>query len=56
MKHLYNIWLYALGSYSDEKTKPYDTSMLLIRSAWIILHVVTCLFIIIGNGRVMGWW
>jgi len=56
MKNLYNIWLYALGSYSDEKTKPYDTSMLVIRSVWIILHVVTCLFIIMGNGYTMGWW
>jgi len=56
MKNLYRIWLYSLGSYSDEKTEPYDIYMLLIRSAWILLHIITCLFIIIGNGRILGFW
>ena len=26
------------------------------RTFWIVLHVVTCVFIISGNGRTMGWW
>jgi hypothetical protein len=29
---------------------------LAFRTFWIALHVLTCLLIIAGNGRVMGWW
>ena len=29
---------------------------LVLRTFWIILHVVTCVFIIVGNGRVLGFW
>jgi len=29
---------------------------LAFRTFWILLHVLTCLLIIAGNGRVMGWW
>ena len=53
---LLKIWQYALGSYSDDKTKPYDKQMLIIRSAWVVLHIVTCSMIIIGNGRLLEWW
>ncbi len=56
MRTLLKTWMYALGSYSDEKTKKYDRSMLVIRSAWVLLHITTCLFIIIGNGRILGLW
>jgi len=29
---------------------------LLLRTFWIILHVVTCCAIIAGNGRTLGLW
>ncbi|WP_416694235.1 hypothetical protein [Candidatus Pseudothioglobus sp. Uisw_050_01] len=29
---------------------------LLLRTFWITLHVLTCLMIIAGNGRSLGWW
>lgn len=29
---------------------------LLLRTFWIVLHVVTCCAIIAGNGRTLGWW
>lgn len=29
---------------------------LAFRTFWIALHVVTCLMIIAGNGRALGWW
>jgi len=29
---------------------------LAFRTFWIVLHVVTCLFIISGNGRTLGFW
>ena len=36
--------MYALGSYSDDKTKNYDKDMLfVIRTLWVVLHIVTCL-------------
>ncbi len=56
MRTILKTWMYALGSYSDDKTKKYDKSMLVIRSLWVVLHIVTCLFIIIGNGRLLELW
>jgi hypothetical protein len=29
---------------------------LVFRSFWIILHVLTCVMIIAGNGKSLGWW
>ena len=29
---------------------------LAFRTFWIVLHVVTCMAIIAGNGRTLGWW
>ena len=29
---------------------------LAFRTFWIVLHVVTCLMIVAGNGRSLGWW
>jgi len=56
LEHLKKIWMYSLGSYSDTSTKPYDRYMVIVRSTWVLLHIVTCLFIIIGNGRILGFW
>ena len=30
--------------------------VLAFRTFWIALHVVTCILIIAGNGRTLGWW
>ncbi len=56
IEHLKKIWMYSLGSYSDTSTEPYDRYMVIVRSIWVLLHIVTCLFIIIGNGRILGFW
>lgn len=56
MNNIFKVFMYALGSFSDKKTKPYDKQVLMVRSFWVLLHIITCLMIIIGNGRVMGWW
>ena len=29
---------------------------LAFRTFWIVLHIVTCVLIIAGNGRALGWW
>ena len=41
-------------SADDEKKD--DHVHLLMRTPWFILHIVTCLMIITGNGRLLGWW
>ena len=56
MNNIFKVFMYALGSFSDKKTKPYDKQVLMVRSFWVLLHIITCLMIIVGNGRVMGWW
>jgi hypothetical protein len=56
MNTLFKVLMYALGSFADKKTKPYDKQVLMVRSFWVLLHIITCLMIIIGNGRVLGWW
>ena len=56
MNNIFKVFMYALGSFSDKKTKPDDKQVRIVRTFWVLLHIITCLMIIIGNGRVMGWW
>ena len=48
MDKLWRIWKYALGSFSDEKTEPYDNYVVLVRSVIFISYLVTNCFIISG--------
>ncbi len=48
MARLIKIWKYALGSFSDEKTEPYDNYIVLVRSIIFISYLVTNCFIIAG--------
>ena len=52
---MWNYWCKALGSKAYNEDKKADR-VAIIRTVWVILHVVTCLFIIMGNGYAMGWW
>ena len=45
---LWRIWKYALGSFSDEKTEPYDNYIVLVRSIIFVSYLVTNCFIISG--------
>jgi len=56
MHNWFKVLQYALGSFSDKKTRPYDKQVALIRTFWVLLHILTCLMIIIGNARILGWW
>ena len=38
MSSWFKVWLYALGSFSDKKTKPYDKQVVLVRTFWVLLH------------------
>ena len=40
---LYKILMYALGIFSDKKTKPYDKQVPMVRSFWVLFHIITCL-------------
>ena len=48
MKKLWRIWKYALGSFSDEKTKEYDNPVLIVRSLIFVSYLITNCFIISG--------
>ena len=47
----WRIWKYALGSFSDEKTEPYDNYIILVRSIIFVSYLVTNCFIIAGVVR-----
>ena len=42
------VWKYALGSFSDEKTKEVDNAVVLVRSLIFITYLITNCFIISG--------
>ncbi len=48
MDKLWRTWKYALGSFSDEKTRPYDNYVVLVRSIIFVSYLVTNCFIISG--------
>ena len=48
MKRVWIIWKYALGSFSDEKTKEYDNYVVIVRSIIFVSYLVTNCFIISG--------
>ena len=50
---LLKAWMYSLGSYSDDKTEPYDKVILVERTLGVLLLVINGAFFIIANGR--GW-
>ena len=48
MKQLWEIWKYSLGSFSDDKTAPYDNYVALIRTSIFVSYMVTNAFIVSG--------
>jgi len=48
MDKAWRIWKYALGSFSDEKTEPYDNYVIIIRSVIFFSYLITNCFIISG--------
>ena len=42
------IWKYALGSFSDDKTKEDDNAVLLVRSIIFLTYLITNCFIVSG--------
>ncbi len=48
MKKLWRTWKYALGSFSDEKTRRYDNNVVMIRTIIFFSYLITNGFIIAG--------
>ena len=49
MRKIWDIWKYSLGSFSDDKTAPYDNYVALIRtSIFVSSYMVTNAFIVSG--------
>ena len=48
MIRLWRIWKYALGSFSDEKTRRYDNHVVLVRTFIFISYLITNCFITAG--------
>lgn len=48
MKSFLKIWKYAIGSFSDDKTAPYDNYVAGIRTTIFVSYMVTNFFIISG--------
>ena len=42
------VWKYALGSFSDEKTKEVDNQVIIVRSLIFLSYLITNCFIISG--------
>jgi hypothetical protein len=52
---MWKYWCKAIGTKAYDDDKKADR-VAIIRTLWVLLHVVTCLFIIVGNGRNLGIW
>ena len=48
MQKIWEIWKYSLGSFSDDKTAPYDNYVAIIRTSIFVSYMVTNAFIISG--------
>ena len=48
MIRMWRIWKYALGSFSDEKTRRYDNYVVLVRTFIFISYLTTNCFIVAG--------
>ena len=48
MSKLWEIWKYAIGSFSDDKTAPYDNYVAGIRTLIFVSYMVTNAFIVSG--------
>ena len=48
MTKFWKIWKYALGSFSDDKTKEYDNHVVVVRSIIFLSYLTTNCFIIAG--------
>ena len=46
MKKIWTVWKFAIGSFSDERTKEHDNPVAILRTIIVAINVLTCLIII----------
>ena len=51
MKKVWEIWKYSLGSFSDDKTAPYDNYVASIRTIIFVSYMVTNIAIVANAVR-----
>ena len=51
MRKILRIWKYSIGSFSDDKTEPYDNYVAAIRTLIFVSYMVTNAFIVSGVMR-----
>ena len=48
MGNIWQVWKYALGSFSDDKTSKYDDVIAIVRTCILFAYLITNFFIISG--------
>ena len=48
LDHVAKVWKYALGSFSDDRTKEYDNYVVVVRTVIFVSYLITNCFIISG--------
>lgn len=54
-KDAWNIWCRALGPKAYEHSSSKSDKVAIIRTIWVIINILTCFFIILGNVATHGW-
>ena len=55
---MWKIWVYwskAMGSHAYDNDKKDDHIHLMLRTVWVVTHLIACFFIIAHNGIKLGW-
>jgi len=52
---LWEYWCKAIGSKAYEDNNKADR-VAIIRTCWVVLHILTCCAIILNNTKNLGWW
>jgi hypothetical protein len=55
MKKFWSIWAKTMGNKISPENKESDIAAI-IRTIFFLLNVVTCIFIILSNGKNLGYW
>ena len=54
LKKAWNIWCKTIGSKITDDNRENDIAAI-IRTIWVVTHMVACFFIIVHNGIKIGW-
>lgn len=54
LRNVWSIWCKTIGSKITDDNRQNDIAAI-IRTIWVITHMVACFFIIVHNGIKIGW-